>query len=162
MRRFYPALITCCAAYLVVAGAVVQQSGALEGRRVVLIAGVPGKVFRPGGMVPLLDCNFADSFFWAQGQGILSSCPVTVTRALAKSCQTLSGSWITVAANTPCRTNLGTSSEEARTNSVTNNSMQGAAAGTPGTLPTNWTADQGTCGLANPANINGTGSEAGM
>ena len=28
--------------------------------------------------------------------------------------------------------------EEARTNSIRNNTMQGAAAGTPGTLPTNW------------------------
>ena len=38
--------------------------------------------------------------------------------------------------------------EEARTNSIRNNTMQGAVAGTPGTLPTNWTGGTTVDGLA--------------
>ena len=37
---------------------------------------------------------------------------------------------------------LGLLVEEARTNSISNNTMVGAVAGTPGTLPTNWTLSQ--------------------
>ena len=51
--------------------------------------------------------------------------------------------------------------EEARTNSIRNNTMQGAVAGTPGTPPTNWV------GTGSPANgltreIVGTGTENGI
>ena len=37
--------------------------------------------------------------------------------------------------------------EEQRTNSIRNNTMQGAVAGTPGTLPTNWSRPNQTSGL---------------
>jgi hypothetical protein len=43
---------------------------------------------------------------------------------------------------------LGFLIEEQRTNSIRNNTMQGAVAGTPGTLPTNWTVDLSTTGLS--------------
>ena len=49
--------------------------------------------------------------------------------------------------------------EEARTNSIRNNTMVGAVAGTPGTLPTNWTVTPAT-GLA--ANIAAIGTENGI
>jgi len=48
--------------------------------------------------------------------------------------------------------------EEQRTNSIRNNTMVGAVAGTPGTLPTNWSFTGG--GLA--ANVIGIGSESGI
>jgi hypothetical protein len=51
--------------------------------------------------------------------------------------------------------------EEARTNSIRNNTMQGAVAGTPGTLPTNWaTQFNTTTGLTRE--IVGTGTENGI
>jgi hypothetical protein len=56
---------------------------------------------------------------------------------------------------------LGLLIEEARTNSISNNTMVGAVAGAPGTLPTNWT------GSSSPSNgisreIIGTGTENGI
>ena len=50
--------------------------------------------------------------------------------------------------------------EEARTNSIRNNTMQGAAAGTPGTPPTNWAVS----GTSDGINIQvvGTGTENGI
>jgi hypothetical protein len=50
--------------------------------------------------------------------------------------------------------------EEARTNGIRNNTMQGAVAGTPGTLPTNWIS-QNIGGIA-LTEIVGTGTEDGI
>lgn len=50
--------------------------------------------------------------------------------------------------------------EEQRTNSIRNNTMQGAVAGTPGTLPTNWFTFTGVTGLTRQ--IVGTGNENGI
>jgi len=50
--------------------------------------------------------------------------------------------------------------EEARTNSIRNNTMVGAVAGTPGTLPTNWVAGATSNGLSRQ--IVGTGTENGI
>jgi len=49
--------------------------------------------------------------------------------------------------------------EESRTNSIRNNTMVGAAAGTPGTAPTNWAVTPGA-GLS--SQIVGTGTENGI
>jgi len=54
---------------------------------------------------------------------------------------------------------LGLLIEEQRTNSIRNNTMQGAVAGTPGTLPTNWSVIGGS-GLTRT--IVGTGTEDGI
>jgi hypothetical protein len=54
---------------------------------------------------------------------------------------------------------LGLLVEEQRTNSIRNNTMVGAVAGTPGTPPTNWNQSNNT-GLA--ANVVGTGTENGI
>ena len=48
--------------------------------------------------------------------------------------------------------------EEQRTNSIRNNTMQGAVAGTPGTLPTNWQSNVGGLTLG----VVGTGTENGI
>lgn len=50
--------------------------------------------------------------------------------------------------------------EEQRTNSIRNNTMQGAVAGTPGTLPTNWALGGVTTGLT--ISVVGTGTESGI
>jgi hypothetical protein len=55
---------------------------------------------------------------------------------------------------------LGFLIEESRTNSIRNNTMVGAVAGTPGTLPTNWTYLEAGSELA--AAVVGTGTESGI
>ena len=55
---------------------------------------------------------------------------------------------------------LGLLIEEARTNSIRNNTMVGAVAGTPGTLPTNWSVGGTTTGLTRE--IVGTNTENGI
>jgi len=50
--------------------------------------------------------------------------------------------------------------EEGRTNSIRNNTMVGAAAGTPGTIPTNWISSANVNGLTQT--VVGTGSESGI
>lgn len=54
----------------------------------------------------------------------------------------------------------GLLAEEARTNSIRNSTMQGAVAGTPGTLPTNWSVLGAAQGLTRT--IVGTGTEDGI
>lgn len=53
-----------------------------------------------------------------------------------------SGNWSSFSNNVSRITNQGLLIEEQRTNSISNNSMQGAAAGSPGTLPTFWSIPQ--------------------
>ena len=48
------------------------------------------------------------------------------------------GSWQSFASGVPRITDLGITIEPSTTNSLSNNSMQGAVAGTPGTYPTGW------------------------
>ena len=55
---------------------------------------------------------------------------------------------------------LGLLVEEQRTNSIRNNTMVGAVAGTPGTLPTNWSATTPDNGITRE--IVGTGTEDGI
>jgi hypothetical protein len=55
---------------------------------------------------------------------------------------------------------LGLLIEEQRTNSIRNNTMQGAVAGTPGTAPTNWAITSDANGIARE--IIGTGVENGI
>jgi hypothetical protein len=55
---------------------------------------------------------------------------------------------------------LGFLIEEQRTNSIRNNTMQGAVAGTPGTLPTNWSTFTVLTGLTRE--VIGTGTESGI
>jgi hypothetical protein len=55
---------------------------------------------------------------------------------------------------------LGLLVEEQRTNSIRNNTMVGAVAGTPGTLPTNWVVSAALAGLT--TNVIGTGTTNGI
>lgn len=81
----------------------------------------------------------------------------SVTRASTKYVEDTSGLWTSVSANTLARSNKGVLIEESRTNSIRNNSMQGAIA--PSTLPTNW-AISAAAGLT--TTIIGTGTESGV
>ncbi|MFM6192892.1 MAG: hypothetical protein ACKPFF_10615, partial [Planktothrix sp.] len=70
---------------------------------------------------------------------------ITFTRASSGTYFDSNGVMQLASANTPrfdhnpnTKESLGLLIEEQRTNSIRNNTMQGAVAGTPGTLPTNW------------------------
>jgi hypothetical protein len=87
---------------------------------------------------------------------------LTVTRAGDGYADAAAGGWSPFGANAPRRTNRGLLVEEGRTNGLRNNSMQGAATGTPGTRPTNWfIAPSGNIGTL-VANIVGLGVEDGI
>jgi len=86
-------------------------------------------------------------------------------------CSNASGGYVTNADGTltnvaPNTLRIGTGTgllvEESRTNGIRNNSMQGASAGTPGVLPTNWFSlnDWNTNGIAN--DVIGVGVEDGI
>jgi len=91
---------------------------------------------------------------------------ITFTRASSGTFFDSNGAIQTAPVNTPrfdhdplTGESLGLLIEEQRTNSIRNNTMQGAVAGTPGTLPTNWVV--GTfAGLT--TNIIATGTENGV
>lgn len=93
---------------------------------------------------------------------------LTFTRASSKTYFDSTGTLQTAATNASCFDHdpttlqpLGLSIHEARTNSIRNNTMQGAAAGTPGTNPTNWALTIATTtGLT--TSVIGTGVENGI
>ena len=83
---------------------------------------------------PALDANFAAGLYWGT-----SPTQLNTTRASAES-EVCNGVLTTVPVNVPAiAPGCGLWDWEARTNSIRNNTMVGAVAGTPGTLPTNWT-----------------------
>jgi hypothetical protein len=92
---------------------------------------------------------------------------ITFTRASGGTFVNSAGQIEIVAANVPRFTHdpvtgesLGLLPEEQRTNSIRNNTMVGAVAGTPGTLPTNWLFASAAGGLTRE--IVGVGSESGI
>jgi hypothetical protein len=94
--------------------------------------------------------------------------PITFTRASTATYFDSTGTLTTAATNTP-RLDYDPSTlaaqgflvEESRTNSIRNNTMQGAVAGTPGTAPTNWVVSTATGNLTT-REIVGTGTENGI
>ena len=108
---------------------------------------------------------------WVDGVGLTSksfSDIVTFWRASAATYFDATGTLQTAATGTPrfdhdpvTLAPLGFLIEEARTNAVRNNTMQGTIAGTPGTLPTNWViTGSGTGTLVR--NIVGVGTSQGI
>jgi len=89
---------------------------------------------------PSMANHFRDDKSWTTNgaENDNSALPLTVTRASVGYAEDLAGVWTQFATNTARRTNKGLLIETGRTNSIRNNSMQGAVVGTPGTLPTNW------------------------
>ena len=93
--------------------------------------------------VPSLDLRFADNKSLVDA--VTGASLVTFTRASSGTFVGSDGLIQTAATNEPrfdhnptTGESLGLLVEEARTNSITNNTMVGAVAGTPGTLPTGW------------------------
>ena len=117
------------------------------------------------GQVPNLDLNFA------QNKSLIDDYSgttlVTFTRASSGTFVGSDGLIQTAVTDAPrfdhnptTGESLGLLVEEARTNSVRNNTMVGAVAGTPGTLPTNWSVFTLLTGLTRE--IVGTGTENGI
>jgi hypothetical protein len=95
--------------------------------------------------VPSLDLRFADNKSLVDA--VTGASLVTFTRASSGTFVNSAGVLQTATTNEPrfdhnptTGESLGLLVEEARTNSIRNNTMVGAVAGTPGTLPTNWPA----------------------
>jgi hypothetical protein len=97
---------------------------------------------RFGGVTPDVYVDFTTRQAYQAGQ------PSVLTPDDALNCSCAStryrddsqGNWLSFPPNTLAYTNKGLRVWEARTNAIRNNSMGGAVVGTPGTLPTNWTA----------------------
>lgn len=90
---------------------------------------------------PDITINWLLNTAWTKTGGLTTptTLGVVTSRASVKQVVDNNGNWTQVAANTTAVGNgTGRSTEEARTNSIRNNSMVGAAVGTPGVLPTNW------------------------
>jgi hypothetical protein len=139
----------------------------LTARRVLLPPALWLKDFlwRRAQAVPSLDLRFADNKSLVDsvsGQNL-----ITFTRVSSATFIDSTGTLQTAATNVPrfdhnptTGESLGLLVEEQRTNSIRNNTMVGAVAGTPGTLPTNWVAT--TTGSGVTREIVGTGTENGI
>ena len=122
-------------------------------------------LWRKAQAVPSLDLRFADSKSLVDsvsGQNL-----ITFTRASSATFVGSDGVLRTAATNEPrfdhnptTGESLGLLVEEQRTNSIRNNTMVGAVAGTPGTTPSYWSFPASQSGLA--ANVVGTGVENGI
>jgi hypothetical protein len=93
--------------------------------------------------VPSLDLRFADNKSLVDA--VTGASLVTITRASSGTVTDSAGTLQTAATDVPrfdhdptTGESLGLLVEEQRTNGIRNNTMVGAVAGTPGTLPTNW------------------------
>ena len=116
--------------------------------------------------VPSLDLRFADNKSLVDA--VTGAQLVTHTRASSGTFVGSNGVLQTAVTDAPrfdhnptTGESLGLLVEEARTNSIRNNTMVGAVAGTPGTNPTNWFVYVGT-GTGVTTSIVGTGTEAGV
>jgi hypothetical protein len=115
--------------------------------------------------VPSLDLRFADNK--SLTDAVTGASLVTFTRASSGTYVDSAGVLQTATTDVPrfdhnptTGESLGLLVEEARTNSIRNNTGVGAVAGTPGTAPTNWTASTIVSGISRE--IVGTGTENGI
>lgn len=110
--------------------------------------GADGLYSTPPGLispVPNVDFDFTTGSYWSATTN--TPRPFTISRASVGYIDTIADVWSAVIANKLRRSNKGILIEEARTNSVSNDSMTGAVAGSPGTLPTNWSVNTLPSGL---------------
>lgn len=120
-----------------------------------LSLGVTGLRVSPSLLTPALDLNYASTMALAGSE--------TFTRASTGWYYNSAGV-LTSAATNAARFGYDSSTlaakglllEDARTNSIRNNSMTGVAAGTPGTAPTNWTAAATASGITRTIVATGT------
>jgi hypothetical protein len=115
--------------------------------------------------VPSLDLRFADNKSLVDA--VTGQQLVTFTRASDGTFVDSAGVIQTAATDVPrfdhnptTLENLGLLVEEQRTNSIRNNTMVGAVAGTPGTIPTNWFAQSSAAGITFA--VASVGTESGI
>jgi len=107
----------------------------------------------------------AEAIDFANGWSLSGGAPsslLTTTRASTAWAPNAAGVYTSFSSNTPRITDLGLLTEEARTNSIRNNSMQGVTTGvigSGGALPTNW-SNAALLGLT--LAVTGSGTELGM
>jgi hypothetical protein len=121
-------------------------------------------LWRNARAVPSLDLRFADNKSLVDA--VTGASLVTFTRASSGTFVDSAGVLQTAATDVPrfdhnptTLESLGLLVEEQKTNSIRNNTMVGAVAGTPGTIPTNWTL-VAVAGLS--SSVVGTGTENGI
>ena len=126
---------------------------------------VRNDLWRRARAVPSLDLRFADNK--SLTDAVTGASLVTFTRASNGTYTDSAGVLQTAATDVPrfdhnptTGESLGLLVEEARTNSIRNNTGVGAVAGTPGTLPTNWV--QAALGSGLTSQVIGTGSQNGI
>jgi hypothetical protein len=118
-------------------------------------------LYSAAGQVPAVDWRFAqDRSLVDRIRGL----PLTFTRTTSRAFEQADGTLGSVGVDAPAFSfssgvPRGLDIWETRTNSIRNNTMVGAVAGTPGTLPTNWTAGGGS---GTTQFIVGTGTESGI
>jgi hypothetical protein len=98
--------------------------------------------------------------YWDNGAPSSVAAKIVDTHAQAILVPDGAGGWISRAANVLCDGPLGLQTVPTRTNSLRNNSMTGAVAGNPGTLPTSWTSAGGPMNLTRE--IVGSGTSNGL
>lgn len=119
--------------------------------------GYPQALVLNGGIIAPNTINFTQNIGKLQNTGIVPATSIiTVTRASPHTCSDTSGNWYSVGNNVLCQTNRGALIEEARINVTRNNSITGAAAGSPGTLPTNWVQNIAPTGLTRTISLTTT------
>lgn len=116
-----------------------------------VLSGIGGGYTNPIA-TPVVDYDFK--------QGLPYGPALAFSRASAGYVDDASGNWTLVPAGTLRRSTKGALIEGQQTNSIRNNSMQGAAVGNPGTLPTNW-ASQDSLAPGITVRVVGLGTEAG-
>jgi hypothetical protein len=87
-------------------------------------------------IAPTLNFNFVNDTATVAGTLTSSTSPLTVSRASTGYAESSAGVWTSFGNNVARRTDKGLLVEEARTNGIRNNSMQGAVANV--SMPTNW------------------------
>lgn len=116
--------------------------------------------FIPAGMrtnSPDLFFDFTKNLAWKKKGGVVSATSLlTVSRASTKYVNDSAGNWTLFSSNALAWSNLGALIEEARTNSIRNNSMTNAVVGTPGTFPTGWSIQSVPTGLTRSITALGT------
>ena len=116
---------------------------ASPGRLLVTGGGAPGWTLPPvrGNGV---DLNFSKGLYYLKG----ATGPLANSRLTNETCFTSGGNLVQVGPNQNCVTDIGVGAWEGRTNSIPNNTMVGAVAGTPGTMPTGWSQSAAATGVS--------------
>lgn len=121
--------------------------------------------FVPSGMranPPDVYLNFQTNQAWIKSTNTTTTASslTSISRASIATQVDSLGAWSQVSSNALARSDQGVAVWEARTNGIRNNTMQGASAGTPGTVPTNWFIGSLPTGIS--SQIVGTGTTSGI